>query len=81
MIKNGRINTAPSGEKVQVIIGTNRDEMALFLIALGIILDGKEVTLPVNNFDTELVVRELALDLPHVCARVFFFLLSCPPSV
>jgi len=59
MIKQGKINTNPNGEKVQVIIGTNRDEMALFMIALGIILDGKEVELPVTNFDLELMAEHM----------------------
>lgn len=59
MIKQGKINTSPSGEKLQVIIGTNRDEMALFMIALGIILDGKQVELPVTNFDLELMAEHM----------------------
>ena len=53
-------------------LGTNRDEMALFMIALGIILDGKEVELPVTNFDLELMAEHMVVSsLPP----------SLPPSL
>merc|ERR1719506_3252518 len=40
LIKAGKINTSPKGEKVTVIMGTNKDEFALFLIAIDLVIPG-----------------------------------------
>ena len=75
MIRQGKINTSPTGANLQVIIGTNRDEMALFMIALGIILDGKQVELPVTNFDLELMAEHMVVRYSQTLLS-FLFLFS-----
>ena len=44
LIKQGRINSGPKGQPLQVIIGTNQDEMALFIAAMDLLVPG--VALP-----------------------------------
>eukprot|EP00035_Acanthoeca_spectabilis_P034298 m.28263 g.28263 ORF g.28263 m.28263 type:complete len:640 (+) comp6526_c0_seq1:11-1930(+) len=53
----GRVNRGPNGEPVSVIIGTNADEMALFIAATGITFNG--ATLPVTRHDVDLAAQHL----------------------
>jgi carboxylesterase type B len=57
LIKAGKINTSPTGEKISVIMGTNHDEMALFLIGMPVTIDG--VKLPLKKGGIETVVHHL----------------------
>ncbi len=43
MMQKGRINTSPTGEKIQVMLGTMTDEMATFIIGLGLIVPGASI--------------------------------------
>jgi len=57
LIQQGKINTSPSGEKISVIMGTNHDEMALFLIGMPVTING--VKLPLKKGGIETVVYHL----------------------
>jgi para-nitrobenzyl esterase len=44
MMEKGQINTSPEGKPIHVLMGTNADEMSLFLVLMGVIVgDGLEV--------------------------------------
>ena len=47
LIQAGKINRSPTGDPISVILGTNRDEMALFLVALPFVIPG--VKLPFQD--------------------------------
>ena len=57
MIKEGKINSSPTGEPISVIFGTNRDELALFLIAMPFVIP--HIKLPFNDNDMTLVASHL----------------------
>ena len=47
LISAGKINVSPSGEKITMVLGTNTDELALFLVSMPEVIPG--VTLPVSD--------------------------------
>ena len=55
--QGGKINSSPTGEPISVIFGTNRDELALFLIAIPFVIP--HVKLPFNDNDMTLVASHL----------------------
>jgi hypothetical protein len=57
MMMRGRINKSPSGKNLTVVFGTNKDEMALFMLLMGVIVPG--VTLPVTDEAVRLVAEHL----------------------
>jgi len=57
LIKEGKINRSPTGEKLSVIFGTNRDELALFLIAMPFVIP--HIKLPFRDEDMSLVANHL----------------------
>jgi carboxylesterase type B len=54
----GKINKGPQGQDITVMMGTNTDEMALFIIAIGVIIEG--VALPVGDKALPVVANFLA---------------------
>lgn len=58
MMQQGRINTSPTGGKIQVMLGTMTDEMATFIIALGLVVRGVDVD-PVGAGDVTKVMQHL----------------------
>jgi carboxylesterase type B len=59
MMVQGLINTSPTGEKIQVILGSMTDEMTTFIIGLGIIVPGVVITPPLTEKDVNTVVKHL----------------------
>ena len=59
LIRAGKVNVGPNGKKVSIIMGSNDDEMALFLIALPLIM-GNAITFPPTSNDVKVVVEYLA---------------------
>jgi len=57
-MQRGAINRSPSGQPLRVILGTNTDEMALFLVAMPLVYRG--VRLPVTDADIDVVVTTLS---------------------
>lgn len=53
----GKTNTAPSGEKISVIFGTNKDEFALFLVAIDLVIPS--IMLPFKTPDMQRVADHL----------------------
>eukprot|EP01048_Picozoa_sp_COSAG05_P008032 COSAG05_NODE_593_length_8488_cov_13.560367_5_plen_590_part_00 len=47
MMQRGQINLNPQGEPLQIIMGTNQDEMALFLISIDLMIP--TINLPIGN--------------------------------
>jgi len=58
LIQAGKINRSPTGDPISVILGTNRDEMALFLVALPFVIPG--VKLPFQDDGMQMVADHLA---------------------
>jgi carboxylesterase type B len=58
LMLQGKINTSPLGEKISVIMGTNHDELALFLIAMPITLH-KPLLLPLHKAGFGAIVDHL----------------------
>jgi hypothetical protein len=50
------MSRSPTGEKISVIMGTNHDEMALFLIGIPITINGVEIPLQKAGFDRTIEV-------------------------
>jgi para-nitrobenzyl esterase len=51
LINQGKINLAPDGvSNVSVILGTNQDEMALFIVAMGVIVPGLKLPASEESF-------------------------------
>ena len=46
-INAGRVNRSPAGEPISVIMGTNTDEFALFIIGIALVIPG--ATLPISD--------------------------------
>ena len=40
LIEQGRINTAPNGQRLTVILGSNKDEFAFFLNSIKLVIPG-----------------------------------------
>jgi hypothetical protein len=57
MMMRGRMNKSPSGKNLTVVFGTNKDEMASFMMLMGVIVPG--VTLPLSNEAVQLVAEHL----------------------
>lgn len=57
LISAGKINRSPRGEPISVIMGTNQDEFALFLIAMPLVILG--ATLPFTEADMHRVTQHL----------------------
>lgn len=58
LIREGKINRSPTGDPISVIFGTNRDELALFLIMMPFVIQG--IKLPFDGEkDMELVAHHL----------------------
>jgi hypothetical protein len=60
LINAGKINKGPDGKALQVIMGTNHDEMALFIIGLDLIVP--HAKLPIANKTAYEVMTHLAGD-------------------
>jgi len=58
MLLAGEINTSPSGAPLAVILGTNRDEMALFIATFPVVVPG--VQLPARPSDLSTMAQHLA---------------------
>eukprot|EP01063_Lacrimia_lanifica_P017709 TRINITY_DN24734_c0_g1_i1.p1 TRINITY_DN24734_c0_g1~~TRINITY_DN24734_c0_g1_i1.p1 ORF type:complete len:589 (+),score=172.93 TRINITY_DN24734_c0_g1_i1:67-1833(+) len=58
LIKDGAINTSPTGEPVSVIFGSNKDELALFVATMPFVV--QNVTLPFSKDDMSIVADHLA---------------------
>eukprot|EP00937_MAST-01D_sp_MAST-1D-sp2_P000528 g528.t1 len=46
-INSGRVSTSPTGENITVIMGTNTDEFALFIIGISLVIPG--TSLPITD--------------------------------
>ncbi len=57
MMAEGRINKGPRGQPLQVMMGTNQDEMALFITALDLVVPGLRLP-PQSEAFSALVQRE-----------------------
>eukprot|EP00658_Telonema_sp_P-2_P057780 TRINITY_DN4618_c0_g1_i1.p1 TRINITY_DN4618_c0_g1~~TRINITY_DN4618_c0_g1_i1.p1 ORF type:complete len:480 (+),score=88.82 TRINITY_DN4618_c0_g1_i1:211-1650(+) len=57
LIQAGRVNVSPSGDKISVMMGTNKDEFALFLAAIRLVIP--EVKLPARAHDLQLVAGHM----------------------
>ena len=58
MMRDGRINTSPSGAPLQVIMGTVEDELALFIVGVGAIF--RNATVPPTAADIRIGAKQLA---------------------
>ena len=58
LFKRGKVATSPKGDPITIVLGTNEDEMALFLIGLGLII--ADVKLPLNEGDFDKILRHLS---------------------
>merc|ERR1711871_214293 len=57
LFEQGKVNKGPQGEKISVIMGSNKDEMALFVIALGLVIPG--VGWPIDNSAMDKIVNHI----------------------
>jgi len=57
LIQQGKINRSPKGEQIKVIMGTNTDEFALFMLLMPVVVKG--ATLPVSASTVEAVVKHI----------------------
>ena len=57
LMRRGRINRGPDGKPLQLIMGTNQDEMALFLASLDLIVPG--VRLPPRRETAAMLVQHI----------------------
>ena len=57
LMRRGRINRGPDGKPLQLIMGTNQDEMALFLASLDLIVPG--VRLPPRRETAAMLVEHI----------------------
>lgn len=62
MMRAGRINRSPSGEPLQVIMGTVLDEMAMFIVAAPVLF--RNMTLPPSRDAIRLAITQLASSHP-----------------
>jgi carboxylesterase type B len=78
LINAGKVNTSPSGSKITVIMGTNRDEMALFLIGMPVTIDN--VKLPLEEGGVETIITHLVAYHNHWNATTAERVLASFPS-
>jgi carboxylesterase type B len=57
LIAAGKINTSPSGAKITMVLGTNTDELALFLVSMPEVVPG--VTLPIQGAGMRVVADHI----------------------
>eukprot|EP00040_Diaphanoeca_grandis_P024793 m.136740 g.136740 ORF g.136740 m.136740 type:complete len:638 (-) comp29877_c1_seq1:119-2032(-) len=64
LMEQGKINVSPSGQKINVMMGTNEHELAMFMIAVYLVLPSFTVAYPFNEATMEAVLKHLVAYIP-----------------
>ena len=63
MMQQGKVNVSPTGEPIQLLIGTNADELALFLVALSLVIP--DIHYPINATSVKQIAEHLVAYHDH----------------
>jgi hypothetical protein len=57
MMEKGLINTSPKGEPLKLLLGVNKDEFALFVVAIPLVIP--KISFPITNTTMKQIVAHL----------------------